>query len=116
MFDHPPLRFALKTLTNDNHYSVVTDTLGLISSVLIPFLVIILVTVHRFSVQPSGLWQKSIKGRSPRYKCLFFQVIANLAPNIVSGNHKGLPLRKNQCTVKTIVEAGLLPARRKMKP
>ena len=47
---------------------------------------------------------------------LISQAITNLAPNSVSGNHKGLPPRKIQCTVKIIVEAGLVPARRKMEP
>jgi hypothetical protein len=49
----------------------------------------IYVTVHGFRVQSSGLRTKKVlKIRSPRYKCSFPQVIANLALNF------GLGLKK----------------------
>ena len=50
------------------------------------------VTVHRFRVQRSGLrTKKALKTRSPRYKCSFSQVIADLAPNFGLGLTK-MPL------------------------
>ena len=67
------------------------------------------VTVHRFRVQRSGLRaKKALKSRSPRYKCAFPQIIANLAPNFGLGWRSCRFFRKYASQMQSRDENGTL--------
>ena len=57
-----------------------------------------IVTVQRFKVQRSGVrTKKGVKTRSPRQKCSFSKVIANLSPNFGLGLKIHVPTDKPVC-------------------